>query len=625
MTPTDPGVQAAPARIVNDFSIQIATVNGSGSQTANLVLLRSIFQMGIPVSGKNMFPSNIAGLPTWYTVRANQAGFVARKKEVDFLVAMNPETAREDVMTLDPGRVVLYDAPLKLSALRSDLVFYGVPFDKIVATVCTDAKLRRLVKNMIYDGVLSHLLAIDMGEMEKALRKQFGKKVKAADLNMGALAAGAEYARQHLVKQDPYAIERMDKTRGMILIEGNTASALGAMFGGVTVVAWYPITPSSSLPESLIAYMKKYRIDKDGKATFAIVQAEDEIASIGMVLGAGWAGARAMTSTSGPGISLMSEFAGLAYYAELPGVVFDIQRVGPSTGLPTRTAQGDIATTAMLSHGDTKQVMLIPSSVEECFEMAIEAFDFAERLQQLVFVMSDLDLGMNMWMSHPFTYPEKPFDRGKVLDAAGVRALGAEWGRYLDVDGDGIPYRTLPGTDAPSYFTRGSGHNARGQYSERPDDYQNNMDRLVRKQETAKALLPQPVVEDADADVGIVAFGTTHWAVEESRVQLESEAGIRTAYLRIRAYPFSDAVEAFILRYKRIYVVEQNRDAQMRALMKNDLSSEAGARIRSVLHYNGLPIDARSVTEEILVQEGRSAKQETVAAAVAGMTLARED
>ena len=306
-------------------------------------------------------------------------------------------------------------------------------------------------------------------------------------------------------------------------------------------------------------------------------------------------------------------------------MVFDIQRVGPSTGLPTRTAQGDIATTAMLSHGDTKQVMLIPSSVEECFEMSMEAFDCAERLQQLVFVMSDLDLGMNMWMSHPFVYPEKPFDRGKVLDAAGVRALGAEWGRYADIDGDGIPYRTLPGTDAPSYFTRGSGHNARGQYSERPDDYQGNMDRLTRKQNTAKTLLPQPVVEDADTDIGIVAYGTTHWAVDESRAQLESEAGIRTAYLRIRAYPFSDAIEAFIRRYRRVYVVEQNRDAQMRTLLKNDLSSEATSRIRSVLHYNGLPIDARSVTQEILMQEGRSARQETVAAGVAGMTLARED
>src|SRR5438128_919711 len=432
------GTSASGERIVNDFSIQIATVNGSGSQTANLVLLRSIFQMGVPVSGKNMFPSNIAGLPTWYTVRANKDGYIARKKEVDFLVAMNAETAKEDVMTLEPGRAVLYDAPLKLSELRTDLSFYPVPFDKIVAEVCTDAKLRRLVKNMIYDGVLSQLLNIDMGEMEKATRKQFGKKIKAADLNMGALKAGAEYAQKNLPKQDPFSVERMHKTDGQILIEGNTAGALGAMFAGVTVVAWYPITPSSSLPEALIGYMKKHRIDKaTGKATYAIIQAEDEIASIGMVLGASWAGARAMTSTSGPGVSLMSEFAGLAYYAEIPGVVFDIQRVGPSTGLPTRTAQGDIATTALLSHGDTRQILLIPSSVEECYSMAMDAFDLAERFQQLVFVMSDLDLGMNMWMAHPFRYPEKAPERGKVLDTESIKKLAAEWGRYKDVDGDG--------------------------------------------------------------------------------------------------------------------------------------------------------------------------------------------
>jgi 2-oxoglutarate ferredoxin oxidoreductase subunit alpha len=616
-------------RIINDFSIQVATVNGSGSQTANLVLLRSIFQMGIPVSGKNMFPSNIAGLPTWYTVRANKDGFIARKKEVDFLVAMNAETAKEDVMSLEPGRAVLYDEPLKLSELRSDLTFYPVPFDKIVATVCTDAKLRRLVKNMIYDGVLSHLLEIDMAEMEKALRKQFGKKVKAADLNMGALKAGSDYAAQNLEKTDPFAVERMNKTEGMILIEGNTAAALGAMFAGVTVVAWYPITPSSSLPEALIGYMKKYRNDKEtGKATYAIVQAEDEIASIGMVLGASWAGARAMTSTSGPGISLMSEFAGLAYYAEIPGVVFDIQRVGPSTGLPTRTAQGDIATTALLSHGDTKQILLLPASVEECFEMSQQAFDLSERFQQLVFVMSDLDLGMNMWMSTPFTYPEQAYDRGKVLDAESVKRLGAEWGRYKDVDGDGIPWRTLPATNMPSYFTRGSGHNERGQYSERPDDYQRNVDRLLRKQETAKKYVPAPVVEDAETEIGIVGYGTSHWAIGECRTQLEKEFGIKTAYMRLRAYPFSQDAEAFIARYPRIYMVEQNRDAQMKMLLRIDLPAGATNHVKSVLHYNGLPIDARSLTDEILIQEGRKTR-DTVEAAAAGhaavaATAARE-
>jgi 2-oxoglutarate/2-oxoacid ferredoxin oxidoreductase subunit alpha len=612
--------------VVNDFSIQVATINGSGSQTANSVLMRAIFQMGVPVSGKNMFPSNIQGLPTWFTIRASKHGYIGRKKEVDFLVAMNPETAKEDVLSLEPGRAVLYDEPLKLQDLRSDLTFYPVPFDKIVATVCTDAKLRRLVKNMIYDGVLSSLLGIEMGEMEKALRKQFGKKVKAADLNMGALNAGAEYARQNLQKRDPFTVARMDKTRGMILIEGNTAAALGAMFGGVTVVAWYPITPSSSLPESLIGYMKKYRLDKaTGKATYAIVQAEDEIASIGMVLGAGWAGARAMTSTSGPGISLMSEFAGLAYYAEVPGVIFDIQRVGPSTGLPTRTAQGDIVTTALLSHGDTKQVLIIPSSVEECYQFAMDAFDLAERLQQIVFVMSDLDIGMNMWMSPPFAYPDKPFDRGKVLDADTLTRLGGEWGRYKDVDGDGITYRTLPGTGMPSYFTRGSGHNERGQYSERPDDYQRNVDRLARKQETAKKLVPQPIVEDAEAEVGIIAYGSSHFAVVESREQLEKEAGIRTAYMRVRAYPFPDEVAAFMRRYPRVYVVEQNRDAQLKMLLRNDLPVDATNHARSVLHYNGLPIDARSVTDEILIQEGRKTRSADNTVAPAGVAVLRED
>jgi 2-oxoglutarate ferredoxin oxidoreductase subunit alpha len=632
MAPSDLAVQEAasqPAtrRIVNDFSIQVATVNGSGSQTANLVLLRSIFQMGVPVSGKNMFPSNIAGLPTWYTIRANKDGYIGRKKEVDFLVAMNAETAREDVLTLDPGAAVLYDEPLKLNALRGDLVFYPVPFDKLVTEICKDAKLRRLVKNMIYDGVLSKLLNVDMAQMEHALRKQLGKKVKAIELNLGALKAGHAFAETHLAKQDPYWIEPMNKTAGMILVEGNAAAALGCMMAGVTVVAWYPITPSSSLPEALIGYMKKYRHDKTtGKATYAIVQAEDEIASIGMVIGAGWAGARAMTSTAGPGISLMSEFAGLAYYAEVPGVVFDIQRVGPSTGLPTRTAQGDMVTTALLSHGDTKQILVIPASVEECYQMAMDAFDLAERFQTLVFVMSDLDLGMNTWMSRTFEYPEKPLDRGKRLDEATLQRLGAQWGRYKDVDGDGIPYRTVPGDGLPAYFTRGSGHNEKGQYSERPDDYANNMDRLARKFDTARKHVPKPEVLHADgAEIGIVGYGTSHWAIDESRDQLERETGIRTAYLRLRAYPFTDEVGAFLDRYQRIYVVEQNRDAQMLGLMRLEYAPAQIAKLRSVLHYNGLPIDARSVTDEILVQEGRKTRDDVKKASVsAAMTAGGE-
>jgi 2-oxoglutarate/2-oxoacid ferredoxin oxidoreductase subunit alpha len=614
MAPSDAAVHetaSTPAthRIVNDFSIQVATVNGSGSQTANLVLLRSIFQMGIPVSGKNMFPSNIAGLPTWFTIRANHEGFIGRKKEVDFLVAMNPETAREDVLSLEPGAAVLYDEPLKLRDLRQDLIFYSVPYDRIVSEVCKDAKLRRLVKNMIYDGVLSKLLGVDMAQMEHALRKQFGKKVKAAELNLGALKAGYDYAAQHLTKQDPYYVEPMSKTTGMILVEGNAAAALGCMMAGVTVVAWYPITPSSSLPEALIGYMKKYRVDQaSGKATFAIVQAEDEIASIGMVIGAGWAGARAMTSTAGPGISLMSEFAGLAYYAEVPGVVFNIQRVGPSTGLPTRTAQGDMLSTATVSHGDTKHILLIPSSVGECYTMAMEAFDLAERFQTLVFVMSDLDLGMNTWMSDPFPYPEGVPDRGKRLDQETLARL-KEWGRYMDVDGDGIPYRTVPGDGMPPYFTRGSGHNAKGQYSERPDDYVNNMERLARKFETARGYVPKPeVFEEAEAEIGIVGYGTSHWAIEECRAQLERESGLKTGYLRLRAYPFTDDLGTFIDRHQRIYVVEQNRDAQMLGLMRLELPVAQLAKLRSVRHYNGLPIDARSVTDEILVQEGRKSK-----------------
>src|SRR5213595_1424706 len=433
MSPTDVAIQEQPTsssrqRVSNDFSIQVATVNGSGSQTANLVLLRSILLMGVPVSGKNMFPSNIAGLPTWYTIRASKRGYVGRKKEVDFLVAMNPETAKEDVLTLDPGAAVVYDEPLKLNTLRTDLTFYPVPFDKLVAPVCPDAKLRRLVRNMIYDGILAKMLGIDMSLMERALNKQLGKKGKAVALNAGALKAGFEYAEANFTKQDPYVIEKMDKTAGKILIEGNAAAAIGCMMAGVTVVAWYPITPSSSLCESLIGYMKKYRVDKTtGKATFAIVQAEDEIASLGMVIGASWAGARSMTATAGPGISLMSEFAGLAYYAETPAVIFDVQRVGPSTGLPTRTAQGDLIQAAFLSHGDTKHIMLLPCSVEESYEMAMDAFDLAEQFQTPIFVMMDLDLGMNNWMSTPFTYPTKGVSRGKILTADKLKELGATW------------------------------------------------------------------------------------------------------------------------------------------------------------------------------------------------------
>jgi 2-oxoglutarate/2-oxoacid ferredoxin oxidoreductase subunit alpha len=594
-------------RVVNDFSIQVATVNGSGSQSANTVLLRSIFQMGIPVSGKNLFPSNIAGLPTWYTIRASKYGYVARKKEIDFLVAMNAETAREDVMSLRPGAACVYDEPLNLSALRNDVTFYSVPFDKLVAPVCPEAKLRRLVKNMIYVGVVDALLGIDLGESQKAVLKHFAAKKKAAELNIAAIRAGADYVKATFTKQDRFYIEPMNENQGKLIIDGNAAAALGCMFAGVTVVTWYPITPSSSLVEQLIDYLKEYRIDKDGKATFAVVQAEDELAAVGMVIGAGWAGARAMTSTSGPGISLMGEFAGLGYYAEIPGVIFDIQRVGPSTGLPTRTMQGDLLKCAFLSHGDTKHLLLLPASVDECFSFAMEAFDLSEKFQTPVFVLSDLDLGMNNWMAAPFKYPEKPIARGKILDAEELQRLGG-FARYKDVDGDGIPYRTLPGNGHPqaAYFTRGSGHNEKGQYSERPDDYVQNMDRLARKFETARGAVPAPVKHvDGTSKIGIIAFGTSHWAILESCDQLREEYRVKTDYLRIRAYPFNPDVHEFVANHERIYVVDQNRDAQMLQLLKLDLPPEQLPKLRSVRHYNGLPVDARSITDEIISQEGK--------------------
>src|SRR6476646_5666194 len=624
MSPTDSAVQEQHAtqihqRVVNDFSIQVATVNGSGSQTANMVLLRSVLLMGVPVSGKNMFPSNIAGLPTWYTIRASKHGYVGRKKEVDFLVAMNPETAKEDVLTLEPGAAVVYDEPLKLNALRNDLVFYPAPFDKLVTPVCPDAKLRRLVRNMIYDGILAKLLGIDLALVEKALGKQLGRKAKAVTLNTGALRAGWDYAEANLPKQDPFFLEAMNETSGKILIEGNAAAAIGCMMAGVTVVGWYPITPSSSLCESLIGYMKKYRVDKEtGKATFAIVQAEDEIASLGMVIGASWAGARSMTATAGPGISLMGEFAGLAYYAETPAVIFDVQRVGPSTGLPTRTAQGDLIQAAFLSHGDTKHIMLIPCSVEESYEMAMDAFDLAELFQTPVFVMMDLDLGMNNWMSDGFKYPTRDINRGKLLTGDKLKELG-EWGRYKDVDGDGIAYRTIPGDGLPVYFTRGSGHNAKGQYSERPDDYVENMDRLSRKFETARQFVPKPVVQNnPKAKIGFLGYGTSHFAIEESRDQLREETKVETSYFRLRAYPFNDELTAFIDAHERVYVIEQNRDAQLLQLMKLEVTPDRQKKLHSVLHYNGLPIDARSITDDVLTQEGFQVATKTATRMSAG-------
>jgi len=596
----------AAKRVVNDFSIQVATVNGSGSQSANSVLLKSIFGMGVPVSGKNLFPSNIAGLPTWYTIRASKDGYVARKKYIDLLVALNPETAKDDILALPTHGVAVYEENLNLKQYRDDVVCYPVPFDKITAAVCPEAKLRKLVRNMVYVGVMAELLQIDMNCVEAALKKQFAKKQKAMELNFNAVKAGAAYFAEKLTKQDPFYIEHMNATAGKIIIDGNAAAALGAVFAGVTVVAWYPITPSTSVVEATIEYLKKFRVTEDGKATFAVVQAEDELAAIGMVLGAGWSGARSMTATSGPGISLMAEFSGLGYFAEIPGVIFDVQRSGPSTGMPTRTSQADLLSTAFLSHGDTKHVVLLPGSVKECFEFGYKAFDLAERLQTPVFVLSDLDLGMNNWMSEPFTYPETPLDRGKILSAEDLNRLGG-FGRYEDVDGDAIGYRTLPGTDHPkaAYFTRGSGHNAKAGYTEKPDEYVEVMERLSRKFENARKLVPTPVLERSNgAKIGVIAYGTSDFAIVESLDEIKGTYDLDIDYLRVRAYPFAEEVHDFVAAHERVYVVEQDRDAQLASLLKLDLPAEQVTKLRSILHFNGLPIDAESVTGELITREG---------------------
>ncbi len=591
--------------VINDLTIHVATVNGSGSQSSNNVLMRSIFQMGVPVSGKNMFPSNIAGLPTWFTIRANKDGWIGRKKEVDILICMNAATSREDVEALEAGAICIYDAPLHCSSIREDVTFYEVPFAKLAGELSTDSRLKKLLTNMIYVGVIAELLGIERDEILIALEKQFKGKKKAVELNVQAVDKGLEFARENLERQNRFRVERMNATQGKIIVDGNAAAAIGAMFGGVTVVTWYPITPSSSLCESLIDYLKDYRIGEDGKATFAVVQAEDEIAAVGMVLGAGWAGARSMTSTSGPGISLMSEFAGLGYFAEIPGVIWDVQRVGPSTGLPTRTSQADILQVHALSHGDTQHLILLPGSVGECYEFAMDALDLAEMFQTPVFVLSDLDLGMNNWMSDPFSYPEKDIQRGKVLSKERLEELGGKWGRYLDVDGDAIPWRTLPGTDHPdaAYFTRGSGHDGTARYSERPEDYKETVDRLARKYVTARKYVPKPVIDHREgARIGLIAYGTTDFPLQEARHQLEKEKNLQTSYFRLRALPFTPELEAFVAEHEHIYVVEQNRDGQMADLIRLAVGEDQ-KKISKILHYSGLPCDARFITNAVLSME----------------------
>ena len=589
--------------IVNDFQIMIATVNGSGSQTANTALMRALFRMGIPVSGKNIFPSNIQGLPTWFTIRLSKDGYVARREDYQILVAMNRQTVAEDVEKLASGGVCLYPEEWELRRDRDDITYYPFPVKALVDASDTPPNLTTYVSNMAYVGVLATLLNIDIDQIQFALNFHFDGKPKPVNMNMAIVRAAYEWAQDHLAKVDPYLVEPMDKTEGMLLLDGNSAGALGAVFGGVTFAAWYPITPSTSLIDSLRDYLQDLRTDPDsGLATYAVIQAEDEIGAIGMVIGAGWAGARAMTATSGPGLSLMTEFAGLAYYAEVPAVIWDVQRMGPSTGLPTRTSQGDVLAAYFLGHGDTKHVVLFPSDVREAFEFGWKAFDLAERLQTLVFVLSDLDLGMNQWMSEPFDYPDTPMDRGKVLTAEDLERLGG-FARYKDVDGDGIGYRTLPGTDHPraAYFTRGTGHDERAVYSERPDDWVKNMERLARKFETARKLVPGPVVDQTNSKIGLIAYGTTHACVVEARDRLRG-AGIETSYLRLRALPLKDEVREFIEQHSRIYVVENNTDGQMAKLIRMEFPDVA-PRIISLAYSDGLPLTPRWLTAAILDQE----------------------
>jgi 2-oxoglutarate ferredoxin oxidoreductase subunit alpha len=588
---------------INDFSIQVATVNGSGSQTANTVLLRAIFQMGVFVSGKNLFPSNIAGLPTWFTIRASAKGYVARKASNEMLILMNPETAKEDIAKSDPGALVIYDEPLQLDRLRADLAYIPVPFQKLVTASCPEPKLHKLVKNMIYVGVAARLLGVDMNEVKNAIAKQLKGKAKAIEINQAAAAAGYDWAMENLQDQDHIKVVRDNKTQGLIIVDGNEACALGALFAGVTVVGWYPITPASTLVETFIEYAEEYRKDpKTGKSTVAIVQMEDELASAGVVLAAGWAGARSMTSTSGPGVSLMSEFIGLGYYVEAPGVFYNVARTGPSTGLPTRTQQADVELCAKCSHGDTQHINLYPGNMEECFQFSYDAYDLAERFQTPIFVVTDLDLGMQNWSSKPFAYPTKPYDRGKVLDEQQL-AEATDWGRYKDVDGDGICYRSLPGTPGGkgSYFTRGSGHNAYAQYSEKPEDYTQIVDRLRKKYEVAKAFVPKPILRSQDSDKGLLAFGSSDPAAVEAQ-DLLAEAGLKTDYLRLRALPFTAEVDAFVAEKQVVYVVEQNRDGQMANIFRETYPQHA-TKFKNVLHYNGHAIDAQCIVDQITAFE----------------------
>lgn len=590
---------------INDFSIQVATVNGSGSQSSNQILVRSIFRMGSPVGAKNLFPSNIAGLPTWFTIRVNQNGFTARTKTSEIVVAMNPQTISEDLQSVSPNGCFIYNSDMKFdeSVLKgAEVPVVGIPFKEIVANLSDSIQLKKLLMNMAYVGVLAELLDISSEVLEDCISHQFKGKEAVISPNRNAVLAGRDYAKKNLSDlKFPFKVgAKNNSNKNKILIDGNSAGALGLVFGGCTMAFWYPITPSSSLVENFSRFAAKYRKNHQGQKTYSIIQAEDELASISMVIGAGWAGARAMTATSGPGLSLMAEAAGLAYYAEVPSVIWNVQRVGPSTGLPTRTMQGDLLTSYTLSHGDTKHVVLLPRGPEDCFEFGQTAFDLAERLQTLVIVLSDLDLGMNLHISNRFSYPDQSFDRGKVISADELEKL-AEFGRYKDLDGDGIPYRALPGTehDRAGYFTRGSGHDEQGGYTENPEVYKANVNRLLKKFETAKALVPRPILaKKENASAGVVYFGSTSECIAESLSLLE-EQDIPLNSLGLRALPFTKEVEEFFKAQSQLYVVEQNRDGQMANIIRMEYP-ELASKVTSILQYDGLPLTAEEVCSQIL-------------------------
>ncbi len=598
-TLSGPRVGEDPGAVVNDFSMAVATANGTGSQTANLTLLRSFFKMGIPVHGKNIFPSNIQGQPTWYHIRVSRHGYIARRPP-ELLVAFNPATVHADVADLPAGGVCVYNADIRYQPERTDLTYYPVPVKELLSDVEVKGKLKDYIANMTYVGVVAHLLGIPLEVIEQALSHHFGGRAKLIDSNMDVVRRSHAWAVASIQKVDPYRVEPMDATDGLILMTGNEAGALGSVFGGVSVAAWYPITPSTSFIDALREFLPKLRSGEDGRPTYTVIQAEDELAAIGMVVGAGWGGARSVTATSGPGVSLMAEFLGLAYYAEVPAVVWDIQRVGPSTGLPTRTSQGDVAFAYGVGHGDTRHVLLFPSSIEECFEFGYKAHDLADQLQTPVLVLSDLDLGMNNWMGEPFEYPDAPLQRGKVLSAEQVEAL-EKFSRYADVDGDGIPYRTLPGNPNPraAWFGRGTGHDEDARYTEDAQEWLRNTDRLARKHETARSYVPAAVVDrHPGAALGLIHFGTTRYAIEEARDQLAAR-GITLDLMRLRALPFGPEVEAFIAEHEDLLVIEMNRDSQLRNILRAELPAHA-SRLAGVGYLDGMPLTAEWVVSTVL-------------------------